>query len=156
MLREINRNANSIAANNLFFTAIYAIYNCDIGAMTVSSAGGIPFILANPVTGKRELIKISGTICGIFEEDEFEADEKEILLETGDCIIFQTDGLLESKNSDEQNYDEISSQERFMQQIKKDRNPNEIIAAILEDTQKHVGEGKSYEDDITLMVITKR
>lgn len=84
---------------------------------------------------------------GVFKDTKFE--EKEVLLEKGDRILFYTDGITEAKNSKLEEFGEERLKKIYREEIDSD-----ISGLILKikDAAYEFAEG-NIEDDITLAII---
>jgi two-component system, sensor histidine kinase ChiS len=77
----------------------------------------------------------------------------EIELNTGDVVVFYTDGITEAENINKQHY----GLERLIQTLQKNHHQSaeEIRKIVIDDVQAHIGTQKVY-DDITLLVIKQK
>jgi len=77
----------------------------------------------------------------------------ELALQTGDIVIFYTDGIIEAENEAEEMY----STERFQQFLAgmdSSMGAERVIEAILQDVSRFVGAAEQY-DDMTIVVVKK-
>lgn len=77
--------------------------------------------------------------------------DSELELQSGDIVIFYTDGILEAENEVEEMY-EIQRLQQSIKQINSTLNAEEILETILGDIADFVGSGEQY-DDITIVVV---
>jgi serine phosphatase RsbU (regulator of sigma subunit) len=153
VLRTINDKAFSIAENDIFFTALYAIYELKNSKIELASAGGIPVIYYNAARNEKELISLVGTSLGVTRGDECRIDMRSFSVSQGDVLIVQTDGLMDSTNESNVPFDHVRSQKKFMAEIKKERRAQQILDAIMEKAEIHKGLDKSFDDDVTIAVL---
>lgn len=93
MLSYINRHLYGQTRGN-FLTAFYAIYDEPSKTLEYARAGhNYPWLIRY---GEIIELKGKGKMLGILEEIEFE--EKQLILEPGDILLFYTDGLTEAIN----------------------------------------------------------
>jgi phosphoserine phosphatase RsbU/P len=88
---------------NSLLTAIYGLFQPTEGESTVRftfSKGGHPLPIVHRKSGELELVRIKGTLIGIFDDAEY--TERCLLLEPGDRLYLYTDGITETMNPDEQ------------------------------------------------------
>ncbi|MFT5171582.1 MAG: sigma-B regulation protein RsbU (phosphoserine phosphatase), partial [Candidatus Marinamargulisbacteria bacterium] len=78
-----------------YVTAFYAAFNLDTNVLTYSKAGHLPALLHRK-EGEIEELSAKGIFLGMFENETYE--EKTCQLETGDRIVFYTDGITETQN----------------------------------------------------------
>ncbi len=77
----------------------------------------------------------------------------ELELQSGDIVIFYTDGIIEAENEAEEMY-ESERLEQAVTQVDSTMNAEEIIEAILGDVADFVGSAEQY-DDITVVVVKR-
>ena len=56
ILRRINESAFTMAENNIYFSAIYAVYDYESSSLSIASAGGVPPIYYSGARRKGELL----------------------------------------------------------------------------------------------------
>jgi len=116
--------------------------------MRYANAGHTPTILYRKKNDEFFELATRGTPLGWFNNIKIE--EKTIQLESGDRIIFYTDGITECNNSSTGMYGE----ERFKVIIRKfssDTSAN-FTKELMNELETYNG-SKSFEDDITMMVL---
>jgi serine phosphatase RsbU (regulator of sigma subunit) len=80
-------------------------------------------------------------------------EEKEALLEPGDCVLFYSDGLVEAHDPDK---GEMFGSPRLMSLVAEHPTGGKgLNAFLLEELGRFVGEGTEQEDDITLVVLER-
>ncbi|HMV41186.1 MAG TPA: PP2C family protein-serine/threonine phosphatase [Leptospiraceae bacterium] len=117
------------------------------GVFHYASAGHFsPYIIRKDMDSIT--LKVKGQMLGVFQNIRIE--EYSIDYYQGDRFIFYTDGLLEMKNYN----GEILGEERLFQIFSETKNlkGNESCSYILEKLW-NFSEGKTVEDDITLLII---
>jgi len=80
-----------------FVTMVYAIYSLRSKKLTVSVAGHHALPIIKPLNGEIKIVEISSFPVGWFREG-YEYNQAYFHLETGDRILFYTDGLFEIVN----------------------------------------------------------
>jgi sigma-B regulation protein RsbU (phosphoserine phosphatase) len=153
VLRTINDKAFSIVENDIFFTALYAIYDLKNSKIEFASAGGIPVNYYNADRNEKELISLVGTSLGVTRGDDCRIDTKSLSVDQGDILILQTDGLMDSTNESNVPFDHVRSQKKFMVEIKKERSAQQILDSIMKKAEIHIGLDKSFDDDVTIAVL---
>lgn len=153
VLRIINDKAFSIAENDIFFTAVYGIFDLENFKLELASAGGIPVIYYNAVENESELIQILGTSLGVVRGDECRIGEKRLSIKEGDVFIFQTDGLMDTTDNDDVPFEYVKSQHKIREEIKKNLSSQQILDAIIGKANIHKGPDKSFDDDVTIAVL---
>lgn len=127
-----------------YFTSFYGIYFHKEKKFVYTNANHPAPLLLRHST--REIIPLSsrGFFVGIFKDTQFE--EKEVVLEKNDRILFFTDGILEAKNA--------AGEEFGIQRIKEVylREYRTTVTGMLEALMQAVNRfsGRLLEDDLTL------
>jgi sigma-B regulation protein RsbU (phosphoserine phosphatase) len=94
MLRLVNISLRQRAVEGRFMTLCFALYDAQTRLLRISNSGSPPPILCR--TGHAEFITMEGFPLGMFDKADYQ--EREILVEPGDAIVFYTDGLLEARD----------------------------------------------------------
>ena len=134
----------------MFVALLYAVLNIEDKSLGLCSAGQTQPILLSGKTGEAELIETEGDAfpLGIVEFAEYE--ETKLQLESGDLLIFYTDGVVEAMNKKEEMY----GFERFLEVIKENRGQEaeEFLQHLIDDINSFVGKAEQH-DDLTIVVI---
>ncbi len=129
-----------------YVTAFYAVYDISSKTLTYASGGHPPLLVHRPSEDKIIELQPQATFLGFFEKVDFHSDAAS--LQTGDRIIFYTDGLFESQNEQGDPY----GMDRVFDMIKKN-NGMEIhpfLNALLDDLHNFMA-SQSLDDDITIV-----
>ncbi|MGL4369968.1 MAG: SpoIIE family protein phosphatase, partial [Spirochaetota bacterium] len=135
--------------SNYFLTAIYAFFERDpSGQLYLRFANGAhpPLIHYHAGQSRAEAVKCRGGILGMFDDVSFA--EKRIPLEKGDLLFIYTDGIPETKNSE----NEIIGFDEMPALIEKSHTPDleTMLDAILKEVRDFRG-SCPIEDDIVLI-----
>ncbi len=152
LLFQLNEEMAHNGTPGIFVTATYIIYSSDDRKVMIASAGHLPTFVLRHKTGLVESIQpTEGMPLGLMGRVEY--SQNETILEENDKIILYTDGIVEAKNLDRQDF----SEEKFMSLLKtsKDKKPKEIIDVINSEIQSFVGKAPQH-DDCTLIIINER
>jgi sigma-B regulation protein RsbU (phosphoserine phosphatase) len=97
----------------------------------------------------KEIIPLNteGFFVGVFKDTKFE--EREVLLESGDRILFYTDGITEAKNAQMEEFGEERLKKIYLDEATSDISP--LIEKIRNEVFKFAEE--NIEDDITIAII---
>ncbi len=151
ILTLLNKNLKRILRRGSFFTVNLARLNSN-GSLLLSRAGHMPLIRYCSKEKKCFNIIPRGMGIGLSQDSIFEnsLEEIEIKPESGDILIFYTDGVVEAMNGFLQEYGE----ERFMNVITRsaDKPAKTIQESILENISAFVDSSPSH-DDLTLIVM---
>jgi len=98
MLREMNKLVGERRIEGRFMTACFATWQKGRQKLRVANAGQSQPLLYKD--GRCDRIELAGFPLGIFEEVQY--DEWGVTLESGDILMFHSDGIAETANSDGQ------------------------------------------------------
>ena len=131
----------------MFVTALVGFYNHESRTLRYYSAGHNPLLIRR-VNGETTFVDHLGAALGI-EVGEKGGDQS-VQLASGDVVVFYTDGITEAHN--EQN--QLFGEERLVQLVEgcEGQTPSEMIAAILKEVEKFVGDAAQH-DDITMLIM---
>lgn len=147
VLKDLNRTLCEVVGMS-FITAIYAVYNGRDQSLRIVKAGHMDPLLYRPAEGETIEIPCEGTYAmGIEQYDEVPVTETR--LQSGDRLLFYTDGLTEQFNPEGEMY----GLERLRRQLSKDHgdNPREILDAIVDDAERFA-KGLPADDDQALLL----
>lgn len=147
--REVLADMNAHLHNSLegtYVTVFYGVLDVETKQFSYASGGHPPLLVHRRETGEMLELKAQATFLGFFEDVDFKSES--VNLQSGDRVLFYTDGLFESQNKKNEQF----SYERMMQ-IPLDF-PNmsidELLGEMIENMLKFV-EGLPLDDDITLL-----
>jgi len=147
VLENLNTIINRYSVKCNFVTAFYCIFNKNTYRLSYSRAGHNPPLLVKKSDASISELTTMGRSLGFFPDINIE--EREIVLEKGDRIIFYTDGLIENRDSSGNMFD----LERLLDFIKS--NPSLSPAAFSDRLMKQVtafAGSMEFDDDVTLIV----
>jgi sigma-B regulation protein RsbU (phosphoserine phosphatase) len=149
VLERTNELIYNDTTSDLFVTVFYCLWDPQTATLTYASGGHNPPLLIRR-NGSASLLKVSGIALGVLED--ITLDQKSVHLESGDTVIFYTDGVTEAMNED---YDEYGMERlRQLATSKRKNSAEEIARAIRESIDDHAG-GAPQFDDITLVVLKR-
>ncbi len=95
--------ANQLILNDsqsdLFLSAFYAILEPETGRLLYANAGHNRPLWYRAASGSVQELRARGIILGVFEDIRIE--ERRIVIEPGDALLFYTDGIPEALNAEE-------------------------------------------------------
>jgi serine phosphatase RsbU (regulator of sigma subunit) len=148
ILKKINTPMFLKTQKNTFTAMSIAVINTKAKTLTLSNAGQ-----THPILKRGEetrFLKVEGTHypLGIIEEVEYQ--ELTVPMQSGDLIVFYTDGIAEATNANK----ELFGFDRLEQKIKQLTNETakEVIQAIVGEAEKFAGSAKQH-DDMTVVCV---
>lgn len=152
MLEELNRHLCNVGGKKTFVTMALGILNPRERTLEYARAGHNPAVWWKRSTRTTTLLNSSGLGLGITHSGVFgrTMDIKTIALESGDTVVFYSDGLTEAMNSKLEQFGE----ERLMRVVEKTEGmPAEKARdTILAEVQSFLG-ANHPQDDLTLVVL---
>ncbi len=151
LLLALNQNLQSVLRSGSFFTAGIASMNGN-RSLKLCRAGHMPFLHFRQESGECEEIQPSGLGLGLPDNGKFDSmlEQVEIKTQSGDIMVFYTDGITEAMNMRKEEFGE----QRFKKIImaNKDLSADQIKDAILRSLAKFRGSAPPH-DDLTLIVM---
>jgi serine phosphatase RsbU (regulator of sigma subunit) len=144
---------NYIAADSrsgMFVTLFYGLITEGGSDLSFVNAGHNPPVWYRARDKKAGLLHNGGIVLGV--DDSFRFAEEKITLQTGDIIVFYTDGITEAIDAAENQYGE----ERLCRitETYASESSSLIVHEVLNDLQEFVGSEDQF-DDITILVMKK-
>jgi sigma-B regulation protein RsbU (phosphoserine phosphatase) len=134
-----------------FVTAAYLFVDMEKGSMRYSAAGHPPLMLLTRASGEVREIEENGLLLGMFPEAEYSS--MEFSVGPGDRILMYTDGVLEARNTAQEEFGKPRCKEFVEKQ--RDVPAARFASALLERIAGFSGQNSAgmQEDDITLVVL---
>ena len=149
---EVIRDANSLimadAKSGMFVTLFYAVLDLSERTLTYVRAGHNPPVIFKAKT--RTLMRLDAKGIALGAIADIELEERKIILDGGDIVVFYTDGVTEAINKSMEQFGE----ERLITTIKVNHelSANDMIEKIKGEVLAFCGDEPQF-DDITLMVL---
>jgi serine phosphatase RsbU (regulator of sigma subunit) len=137
---------------NMFVTCLYAILDPATGRLHYANAGhDLPYRRrAKGGAGGAEELRATGMPLGLLPGMGYE--EKEIVLERGESVLFYSDGLVEAHDPQR----EMFGFPRLQGLVGAHRSGGqELVNFLLSELARFTGEGWEQEDDITLVTLER-
>lgn len=147
VLEILNTVINQYSVKCNFVTAFYCIFNKKTYRLSYSRAGHNPPLLIKKSDSSIIELTTMGRSLGFFPDINIE--EKEIVLEQGDRIIFYTDGLIENRDSTGRMFD----LELLLTFIKNNPllGPSVFADKLMKQITAFTGSSE-FDDDVTLLI----
>jgi serine phosphatase RsbU (regulator of sigma subunit)/predicted ester cyclase len=145
VLAEANEVLFTFIPRNMFVTCFYAILDPKSGRLHYANAGhDLPYLRQG---GGAEELRARGMPLGLMPGMNYE--EKEAILEPGECVLFYSDGLVEAHDPK----GEMFGFPRLRALVAEYGDERSLVDPLLEELYSFTGEGWEQEDDITLLTL---
>lgn len=152
VLEHLNRVMYADLDNShRFVTLFYSEYNPQTQILRYANAAHNPPLLWKAKTSKLIRLDTEGMLVGLDPYSEYKEDQ--LKLESGDTILYYTDGLTDAVNRHNERFDEGRLLSGFEYACEIYDNASEILDYIFTQVQRFVGFGHDNTDDMTLVVI---
>jgi sigma-B regulation protein RsbU (phosphoserine phosphatase) len=147
MLAMLNNRLHGARLDSRFIATLFSVYDAGTRRLTLANAGSpYPLLVRDGVV---ETIRIAGVPLGLYPDTQYE--EITLDLQPGDAVLFASDGILESENSQMEEFG-MQGLSAVLKQITPEHSASDIASSIIEATDRHTGEGLHARDDRTLVV----
>jgi serine phosphatase RsbU (regulator of sigma subunit) len=147
VLVQVNETLLSRIPPNMFVTCFYAVLDPKSGHLVYANAGhDLPYLQHG---GEAKELRARGMPLGLMPASSYE--EKEIVLDASESILFYSDGLVEAHDPD----GHMFSFPRLRALIAEHAGKRSLEEALLEELYSFVGEDWEQEDDITLLALRR-
>lgn len=135
-----------------FVTLFCADWDPKTGCLTYANAGHhLPLCINGNRNAVKELTKVSGVMIGGLPKQVYK--EAFCQLEESDLVFFYTDGIIEAKNKNGEQYNRNRLVETLFQNI--NRNVKNIENAVIKSVENFT-ENSEQRDDITMVLMKKK
>ena len=148
MLALLNRRLHGARLDARFIAMAFAVYDAGERRLTLANAGApYPILLRD---GKVQQICAAGVPLGLFPDTQY--DEIVVDLRPGDTVLFASDGILETENTEQEEFG-LKRLTAVLKTVSPQHSAKEICDKILDATDEYGGGGFSPSDDRTLLVL---
>jgi serine phosphatase RsbU (regulator of sigma subunit) len=148
ILAEVNEVLLAYIPPSMFVTCFYAILDPKSGSLRYANAGhDLPYLWHG---GECEELRARGMPLGLMPGMSYE--EKEMVLDTGEGVLFYSDGLVEAHNPEGEMFGFPRLQALIAQHGEVERALRDVL---MEELHSFTGEKWEQEDDITLVTLQK-
>lgn len=155
VLGAVNRYLFPDIREDMFISLNYGVLDPERGRMIFSRAGHDPALVFRKATGLVETMRPRGLALGIDQGEVFErvTEDCEVEMESGDCVLFFTDGVKEAMNANEEEF----GMERLSGVFSNSAvlGAEVVVKRVQEAVEKFSGESAQM-DDVTIVVIERR
>jgi sigma-B regulation protein RsbU (phosphoserine phosphatase) len=148
MLSVLNRRMFGARLESKFIALLFGIYDAPARRLTMAN-GGEPYPLLVR-DGKTTELEVSGVPLGLFAETDYEEITVDLL--PGDVVICASDGILESEDSDQQEFG-AERLHALLGGVTTEDSAIAVANGILSATDEYTGAENTPHDDRTLIVL---
>ncbi len=148
LVSNLNQQLYASTAPEKYATFFFSVYDDSTEVLTYTNAGHLSPILVRQ--GKAIYLDSNGMVVGAFPFARY--GESTIKLESGDLLVFYTDGITEPENAYGEQFGE-DRLERFLID-NSDRSESELAALVVEEVVKWTA-SPELQDDMTMLVARK-
>lgn len=147
-LAHLNRRLHGARLDSRFIAMSFGIFDASSRRLTLSSAGApYPLLVRD---GHVLSVRLEGVPLGLLPDTQY--DESSMDLQTGDIVLFASDGVVESENLAEEEFG-LERLSLVLAGIPRDASAQTIADSILAETDRYTGAGVPPHDDRTLIVL---
>jgi serine phosphatase RsbU (regulator of sigma subunit) len=147
-LAEANEVLFTYIPPNMFVTCFYAVLDPESGRLVYANAGhDLPYLRRG---GDADELRARGMPLGLMPGMSYE--EKEVVLEKGESVLFYSDGLVEAHDPRHEMFG-FPRLRALVAERGEDR--RSLVDLLMEELYSFTGEGWEQEDDITLMTLRR-
>jgi steroid delta-isomerase-like uncharacterized protein len=147
VLRRTNDALVTDIPPNMFITCLYAILEVESGQLVYANAGHDPPYRRH--NGDAEELRARGMPLGLMPGMQYE--EKEIVLEAGESVLFYSDGIVEAHDP----RGGMFGFPRLRALVAEYSEETSLLDFLMKELYSFVGEGWEQEDDITLLTLER-
>ncbi len=152
ILQKLNRVMYADLENShRFVTLFYSEYDPRTRILSYSNAAHNPPLLWQARSLDIKRLDTLGMLIGLDAESQYE--DAQIQLESGDTIIYYTDGFTDAANQSGDRFEEENLIRAFRWACRNCQGPQAILEYLFDQVQQFIGSGNGNRDDITLVVL---
>jgi serine phosphatase RsbU (regulator of sigma subunit)/predicted ester cyclase len=150
VLTQVNETLVARIPSNMFVTCFYAVLDPKSAGLRYANAGhDLPYLRGRSSNDAEEL-SARGMPLGLMPEMSYE--EKEIVLDAGDSVLFYSDGLVEAH--DPQRH-QMFGFPRLRALVAGHAEKRSFVTLLIAELYSFTGEEWEQEDDITLLTLRR-
>jgi len=149
LMTTLNNTLKGRLERYMNVTMIIGTIDADATTLTLANAAhhAYPLLMRD---GKIQTLKTGGMPLGMKAGVEY--NEEQFPLQSGDMMIFMTDGIIEARDSEAQQYSDSGRLEETILQFTRDWSAESMAEAILNDAMDFGGDKTQRDDDMTVVV----
>lgn len=137
--------------SNRFVTLFYSEYSSKTRVLSYSNAAHNPPLLWQAATNSIRRLDTLGMLIGLDMDTQYY--DAQLQLQPNDVVIYYTDGFTDAANRQGDRFEEENLIRALRWACHHYNNPQDILDYLFLQVQQFVGNGRSVEDDMTLIVM---
>jgi sigma-B regulation protein RsbU (phosphoserine phosphatase) len=146
MLELVNKTIASRPIESQYCALLYAIYDPQTRRIVLANSG-LPYPLLIHA-GAPRFLELAGIPVGLFPDSQYQ--ELDLQLESGDVLVFYSDGLVEARDANNEDFGLKRLAEVVL--LNREKSAEEIVDAVNAHVEDFVGR-IPFHDDRTLIVV---
>ncbi|MBP7583539.1 MAG: PP2C family protein-serine/threonine phosphatase [Spirochaetes bacterium] len=150
VVRAINDSLSADFAIDKFATLFFMIYDRRTGELAFSNAGHGPLRCYRALHNAITVSKLEGVPIGIMEDVDYK--QAKAVLNIGDFVVLNTDGVTEMRNESREEYGYARLQKLLVENH--ELNANDMVELIVNDVDAFRGRAAPH-DDLTILILKR-
>ncbi len=152
ILQHLNRVMYADLENSSrFITLFYSEYDPVTKILTYTNAAHNPPLHWQAASDRISRLDTPGMLIGLDADSQYE--EAQVQLNSGDTLIYYTDGFTDAANADGERFSEDNLIHTFHTACQQQLSPQAILDRIIASVKTFVGVDRSSGDDMTMVVM---
>ena len=152
ILHDLNQLAQEdLAHSHRFMTLFYSDFDPRTRLLRYANAGHHPPLIWRRGTGQVERLDVPGVVIGLQPGADY--DTGQTLLESGDVLLYFTDGVTEALGFRGERFEEHRLINQFQTACHGDLGAQEILDLLFARLDRFVGADRQLDDDASLVVL---
>ena len=152
ILHDLNQLAiNDLDQSHRFVTLFYSDYDPRTRKLRFANAAHNPPLLWKSSDQKIIKLDAEGLVLGLQKEAEYHCGE--IKLNENDLVLYYTDGVIDTSNSQGERFDEKRLIKTLTKLCKQSYTSQEILNKIFKKLDEFTGQNRHLEDDASLVIL---
>ena len=152
IMQHLNRLMYADLENShRFVSMFYSEYDPQTHQLSFTNAAHNPPLWWSAQSQSLDKLDTWGMLIGLDMESEYEYDT--VTLNSGDIIMYYTDGFTDAVNANGDRFDEENLCNAFQWGCQNLKTPEEILEYLFERIEQFMGKSSSNKDDMTLIIM---
>ncbi len=152
ILQHLNRVMYiDLENSSRFVTLFYSEYDPTTRMLSYSNAAHNPPLLWRSTNPGLTMLDTPGMLIGLDPETTY--GESQIQLESGDVLMYYTDGLTDAANENGERFDEKNLQTAFIEACQSHQHSQAIMDQVFSKIRTFAGDKQEQSDDMTAVVL---